>query len=221
MKHGRIVAGAWTWGPSASLRTRWIARNLPYYTSENFRMSRHALTVPLEVAHHLAELLLRYLSLGVPLSEYLRCSVVSPPPIPSPVAPPPAPRSEEPADCPEEEEEREDPTDPWKAKREEGGIECCRGSRGPIGIETRKEGEEPNDYHCHPDPHPEQPLVAATFPGPHHEASRRARSIFFTLFAASPSRLSPSRGTSLSSPSSSRPSPPSSIRSPPRVHRTA
>src|SRR5207244_8155686 len=129
-------------------------------------------------------------------------------------SPTPAPRSEEPADCPEEEEEREDPTDPWKANREEGGIECCRGSRGPIGIETRKEGEEPNDYHCHPDPHPEQPLVAATFPGPHHEPSRRARSIF-TFFAASPSRFSPSRGTSSSSPSTSPLSSHSSIRSPP------
>src|SRR2546426_6738661 len=205
---------------SLRLPTHSLARNLPYYTSKIFEWRRHALTVPLEVAHHLLELLLRYLPLGVPLSEYLRGSVVPPPPVPSPVAPPPAPRSEEPADCPEEEEEREDSTDRWKAKREEGGIECCRGSRCPIGIETRKEGEEPNDYHCHPDPHPEQPLVAALFPGPHHEASRRARSIF-TLFAASPSRLSPSRGTSSSSPSNSRPTPPSSIRSPPRVHRTA
>src|SRR5213593_1469704 len=107
-----------------------------------------------------------------------------------------------------------------ESQTEEGGIVCCRGSRGPIEIETCKEGEEPNDYRGHPDPHPEQPLVAALFPGPHHKASRRARSIF-TLFAASPSRLSPSRGTSPSSPSNSPPSPPSSIRSPPRVHLTA
>src|SRR5207249_5787515 len=151
MKHGRIVAGAWPWGLSASPLTRWLGIFLTTLR-RIFEWSRHALTVPLEVAHHLLELLLRYLSLGVPLSEYLRCSVVPPPPVPSPVAPPPAPRSEEPADCPEEEEEREDSTDPWKAKRKEGGIVCCRGSRGPIEIETCKEGEEPNDYRGHPAP---------------------------------------------------------------------
>src|SRR5713226_842470 len=219
MKHGRIVAGAWHWGPLRLPLTRCLGIFLTTLRriSEG---SRHALTVQLEVAHHLLELLLRYLSLGVPLSEYLRCSVVPPPPVPSPVAPPPAPRSEEPADCPEEEEEREDTTDPWKAKRKERGIVCWRGSCSPIGIETCKEGEEPNDCPGHPDPHPEQPLVAALFPSPHHEASSRARSIF-TLFAASPSRLSPSRGTPPSSPSNSPPSPPSSIRSPPRVHLTA
>src|SRR5438309_1884934 len=101
--------------------------------------------MPLDVAHHLLELLLRYLSLGVSLSEYLRRSVVSPPPVPSSVAPPPVPssvapppRSEEPADYPEEEEEREDATKPWKANRKEGGIECRRGSCSPIGIETCK-----------------------------------------------------------------------------------
>src|SRR5947199_2213000 len=191
MKHGRIVAGAWPWGLSASPLTRWLGIFLTTLR-RIFEWSRHALTVPLEVAHHLLELLLRYLPLGVPLSEYLRCSVVPPPPVPSPVAPPPAPRSEEPADCPEDEEKREDSTDPWKAKRKEGGIVCCRGSRGPIEIETCKEGEEPNDYRGHPDPHPEQPLVAALFPGPHHEASRRARSIFYLVrpFALAPFSLS-------------------------------
>src|SRR5437870_10931678 len=193
MEHGRIVAGAWPWGLSASLRTRWLARNFVTTLQRIFAWSRHALTVPLEVAHHLVELLLRYLPLGVPLSEYLRCSVVSPPPVPSPVAPPPAPRSEEPADCPEEEEEREDSTDPWKAKREEGGIVCWRGSCSPIGIETCKEDEEPNDYRGHPDPHPEQPLVAALFPGPHHKASRRARSIFYLVRRFALARFSLSR----------------------------
>src|SRR5947208_7055511 len=101
--------------PSASPLTRRLGMFLATLR-RIFEGSRHALTMPLEVAHHLVELLLRYLSLGVPLSEYLRRSVVSPPPVPSPVAPPPAPRSEEPAACPEEEEERDDSTDPWKAK---------------------------------------------------------------------------------------------------------
>src|SRR5437879_8972358 len=73
--------------PSASPLTRRLGIFLATLR-RIFEGSRHALTMPLEVAHHLVELLLRYFPLGVPLSEYLRRSVVSPPPVPSPVAHP-------------------------------------------------------------------------------------------------------------------------------------